>query len=167
MQFVIFFGIERLHLFNPHNDDIRSAGYMNLIADGIHNFTDGVLVAASWLVSTEAGLSTTIAIVLHEFPQELSDFGVLLKSGFDKRKALIYNFISALTAVVGAVLTLIAGSRMDMVAVYMLPIAAGCFIYLSFFSLLPLIVKDSSKKSASVQMLIIIFGVMMMYLVAE
>ncbi len=168
---VIFFIIENVHMFHKHHlpkkKSLKSLGYMNLLADGIHNFTDGILIAVSWMISYEVGLSTTIAIFIHELPQELSDYGILIKAGFSKSKALLYNLLSAASAILGAVLALLVGQSIEGFAVYLLPVAAGCFIYLSLFSLLPLIVKGNSLRKTLMQILIIVAGVVLMYLVAE
>ena len=119
------------------------------------------------MISYEVGLSTTIAIFIHELPQELSDYGILIKAGFSKSKALLYNLLSAASAILGAVLALLIGQSIEGFAVYLLPVAAGCFIYLSLFSLLPLIVKGNSLRKTLLQILIIVAGVVLMYLVAE
>ncbi|MBQ7747425.1 MAG: ZIP family metal transporter, partial [Paludibacteraceae bacterium] len=160
-----------VHMFHKHHlpkkKSLKSLGYMNLMADGIHNFTDGILIAVSWMISYEVGLSTTIAIFIHELPQELSDYGILIKAGFSKSKALLYNLLSAASAILGAVLALLVGQSIEGFAVYLLPVAAGCFIYLSLFSLLPLIVKGNSLRKTLMQILIIVAGVVLMYLVAE
>lgn len=168
---VIFFIIENVHMFHKHHlprkKSLKSVGYMNLVADGIHNFTDGILIAVSWMISYEVGLSTTIAIFIHELPQELSDYGILIKAGFKKKKALLYNLLSAASSVFGALLALTVGQRVEGFAVYLLPVAAGCFIYLSLFSLLPLIVKGNSLGKTLLQILILVSGVVLMYFVGE
>lgn len=161
--FLLFFVLEKvLHLHNK-KVEVKTYGYLSLYSDSIHNFTDGILVAAAWMASPELGLSTTLAIVFHEVPQEISDFGILLKAGFTKNKALWYNFFVACTAILGAVLTLWIGHSMESASVYILPIAAGGFIYLAASNLLPEIVRTSTKKNIWIDLLIIILGLLTMF----
>ena len=83
---------------------------MNIVGDGVHNFIDGLIIAGSYIVSIPLGIATTIAVILHEVPQEIGDFGVLLYSGLSKLKALLWNLASALVAVIGAIIGLAFGS---------------------------------------------------------
>ena len=165
--FLVFFVIEQFLHVHSHGKgeggQVKNYGYLSLYADGIHNFTDGILIAVAWMSSPEMGMATTIAIVLHEIPQEISDFGVLLKAGFTRKKALLYNFYSACTAVLGTVLTLWAGEQIDHWSVYVLPFAAGGFIYLGAASLLPEILKETNKRNYWLYMLCILLGVFVMY----
>src|SRR3989338_3847877 len=111
----IFFILEKfIHWQHCHGNvmqknHIHSFAYTNLVGDALHNFIDGAVIAATYLVSIPAGLATTIAVVLHEIPQEVGDFGVLIHGGFTKSKALVLNFLSALPPLLGAVLAIIAG----------------------------------------------------------
>ena len=103
--FSLFFLIERiLHWHHCHERecDVHTLSYMNLIGDGVHNFIDGVIIAVSFLVSIPLGIVSTLAIIAHEIPQEIGDFGVLLYGGFTKLRALLFNFLSAITAIAGA-----------------------------------------------------------------
>ena len=104
---VLFFIVEKfIHWRHCHIPTTKGhphpLAYMNLIGDGVHNFIDGLIIAASYLVSFPLGLATTIAVIMHEIPQEIGDFGVLIYAGMTRRKALFMNFLTALTAVVGA-----------------------------------------------------------------
>lgn len=165
MGFFVFFLIDTLQHFKHHKSTkIKSYGYLILYADGIHNFTDGVLIGAGWLVSPEIGLTTTLAIVAHEIPHEISNFAVLIHAGLTKGKALLYNLFSASTAILGTVLTLIFSSdRLNPSVNYILPFAAGGFIYLSASALVPELAKTDRKNKAAIQILFIAIGLVMMY----
>lgn len=165
--FLSFFLIDQsLHTHTKSKDkkdEIKSYGYLSLYTDGLHNFTDGILIGAAWLFTPELGLATTIAIVLHEIPQEISDFGILLRAGFSRKRALMYNFIAACTAILGTLLTLMLGEHIQHLSVYILPIAAGGFIYLAAVSLLPEVLKEASKKNLIFHLFVILIGVVLMY----
>ena len=96
---------------------------MNLVGDALHNFIDGIIIAASYLISIQVGIATTIAVLLHEIPQEIGDFGVLLHGGFTKAKALFVNFITALFAILGAILTLLLKNSIQNLETILVPIA--------------------------------------------
>ncbi|MDR2853937.1 MAG: ZIP family metal transporter, partial [Prevotellaceae bacterium] len=129
------------------SQNIKSYGYLSLASDAIHNFTDGILIAIAWLTSPEMGLSVTVAVLVHEIPQEIGDFGILLKAGFSKRKALIFNFYVALTAIVGTVLTLLVGQSVQSFSNYIIPLAAGGFIYIAAVNLTPEIVRSCTRRN--------------------
>ena len=122
----------------------------------------GIIVAiigASYLTSVEIGAAATIAVILHEIPQEFSDFGVLIHSGFSVKKALLINFVSALTAILGAIIALAVGARADEVVLWILPIAAGSFIYIAAADLIPELHKTKNIAHSILQLLAIIAGV--------
>ena len=137
-------------------------GYVNLVGDGIHNFIDGVLIAGSYLINFHTGLATTIAVVLHEIPQEFGDFGILLHAGFSKAKALFFNFLSAITAIVGAVLTLVIGSTFENLTIYLIAFAAGNFLYLAGSDLVPELHKETKPSKSFLQLVFMILGVIVM-----
>ena len=131
-----FFVLEKfLHWRHEHviasNDAIKPFGYMNLFAESLCNLTDGVLIGASYLVSIRLGIATTTAVLLHEIPQELGNFGILLHAGFEKSSALRWNLLSASVAIIGAVGALTLGAVIDRFAEAVIPFAAGGFIYLA------------------------------------
>lgn len=169
---ISFFVMEKfLHWHHGHDVDHidhhpKSYGYISLFADGIHNFTDGVLIAAGWMAGPEIGMATTLAVILHEIPQEISDFGILIHAGFTARKALWLNFYAALTAVLGTVITLLAGKTLESLSVYILPVAAGGFIYLAGTDLLPELKKENAWQKSLVQLGMIITGLLLMFLVS-
>jgi len=142
---------------------VRSIGTMNIIGDGFHNLLDGMIIAASYLISPVVGVSTTIAVLLHEIPQEIGDFGVLIHSGFSVKKALFYNFLTAVFAILGAVITLSIGTRSEGFLEYLVPLTAGGFIYIAGSDLIPELKKERKAKRSFFQLLALIVGILMMY----
>ncbi len=142
---------------------ISSLGPVSLITDALHNFTDGILIAVSWMLSPEAGLATTLAVLLHEIPQEISDFGILLHAGYSRKKALWLNFMAASTAIFGAMLTLAVGHAFSHVSIYILPIAAGGFLYLASCDLIPELQRERSKRRSLLQFAAIAGGLALMF----
>jgi len=146
---------------HPH-----SFAYMNLFGDAVHNLIDGLIVGGSYLVSISIGISTTLAVVFHEIPQELGDFGVLIHGGFNKRKAVWFNFLTALTAVIGAVIAFVVGTTLGGFIPLLIPFAAGNFIYIAGSDLIPELRKDEPDlKKATLQVVSITLGVAVMLLV--
>lgn len=143
---------------------IRAVGYMNLLADGAHNFIDGTIIGASYLVGLPVGIATTLAVVFHEIPHELGNFFVLLYAGFSKGRALFFNFLSAAFAVLGTVLALLIGSQTERFAACMLPLAAGGFIYIAGSDLVPELNKEAAPSKSLVQFAAIGTGVGLMLL---
>jgi zinc and cadmium transporter len=147
---------------HPH-----SFAYMNLFGDFVHNFIDGLIIAASYLASIPIGIATTLAVLFHEIPQEIGDFGVLLHGGFSKKKAILYNFITALSAVLGAGIAIVASSAIEGSGVFLLGLAAGGFIYIALTDLIPEIHKSSTcdafTSRAFAQLLVLVLGIGVMY----
>ncbi len=139
---------------------------MNIIGDAIHNLVDGMFIAASYFISIPIGLTTTVAVVLHEIPQEIGDFAILVHAGLPIRKALLYNFISALAAFVGAIASLIIGSKVANFAIVLLPIAAGGFIYIAGSDLIPELQHDTKLSASITQLIGIIVGLAIMTITA-
>jgi len=166
---IVFFFIMEKFLYWRHCHDetcqVHSFAYLNLIGDGVHNFTDGALIAASFLVSSSLGFTTSLAVVFHEIPQELGDFGVLLYGGFEKKKALIYNFLSAITAVIGALVTYFLASQVQGLAQLLVPFAAGGFIYIAATDLMPELHKKSQMKDSVIQLSTLLTGIALMFIV--
>jgi zinc and cadmium transporter len=141
---------------------------MNLVGDGVHNLLDGIIIATSYIASVPAGIATTIAVVLHEVPQEIGDFGVLVYSGFSKWKALLFNFFSALLAVIGAIIGLAIGTHSETFVSIILPFAAGGFIYIAASDLIPEMhkecgIKQKFWKNSIVHISAMILGIALMY----
>lgn len=152
------------HGICPPEDKKKPLGTLILFSDGLHNFIDGIIIAASFLISIEVGIASTIAILIHEIPQEIGDFGILIHSGFTRGQALLVNFLSASTAILGAVLTLIFSEIAGTFLTWILPFAAGIFIYIAGSDLVPELHKRKKIKSAVLELLGIIAGVAAMYL---
>lgn len=167
---VLFFIIEKyIHWHHHHfredicEDCVQPVSYMVLIGDGVHNLIDGIVIAAAYMASVPTGVATTVAVALHEIPQEIGDFAVLVHGGFSVRRALLFNFLSALTAVVGAGLVLVLrGQGVDLVQ-YLLPLAAGGFVYIAGSDLLPEIKEEKDARRSSLQMLAFVLGIGVMY----
>jgi zinc and cadmium transporter len=151
--------------FPKFNKNEAPLGYISLVTDSLHNFTDGILIAAAWMTSPEIGIATTIAVILHEVPQEISDFAVLLHAGFNRRKALWLNFMSACTAILGATLTLSLGYFTNIVSIYILPFAAGGFIYLAACDLIPELHREKSTKKNLIQLSSILVGLALIFMI--
>ncbi len=164
--FILFFLIEKvLHWRHCHKGecDVHTFRYMNLIGDSIHNFLDGLIMAASFVVSIPLGITTTIAIATHEIPQEIGDFAVLIYGGFAKKKAILLNFVVALTAVLGGFIGYFISSRIENVVVFILPFAAGGFIYIAATDLVPEIRKEQNMKKYMATLVVFICGILMMW----
>ncbi|PIV09201.1 ZIP family metal transporter [Candidatus Roizmanbacteria bacterium CG02_land_8_20_14_3_00_36_15] len=141
---------------------VHQFAYMNLFGDAIHNFLDGITIAVSFLVSIPVGLATTLAVVFHEIPQEIGDFGVLLHGGFTKRRAVWYNFLTALSAVVGTIVTLTLSYYVKNLTPFLIPFAAGNFIYIAGSDLIPELHKEVALKKGLIQLMFFIFGIAIM-----
>lgn len=163
---VSFFVLEKIiHWHHDHigsNEHHHTFAIMNMFGDGFHNFLDGLVIAASYLVNTELGVAVTLAVILHEVPQEIGDFGILLHAGYSKSKALLFNFISALAAVLGAVVALVLTNYIENIEFLVIPIAIGGFIYVAGSDLIPELHKEFSIKKAIIQTITIILGIVLM-----
>jgi zinc and cadmium transporter len=167
LGFIIFFVLERyLHWRHCHQENCRihAFTYLNLIGDGIHNFADGLVIGASFMVSINFGMITTLVIIFHEIPQEIGDFGVLVYGGMKKAKALFYNFISALTCVIGSAVGFYLSGKIENLSVMLLPLIAGGFIYIGACDLVPELHKEPSLKKSAVAMLAFICGILFILL---
>ena len=159
-----FFLLEKFLLWRhehiPHYGEcIQPIGYVNVVAEGFHNLIDGLLIGASYLVSTPIGLGTTFAVLLHEIPHEMGNFGVLRHAGFTNLRALSMNFLSASLAIVGAVAALVAGSQIKGFPVALLPFTAGGFIYIAGSDLVPELHKEREPIKSLFQLMAIGVGV--------
>ncbi len=168
---LLFLLIEKvLHWRHCHKgatcDVHKSMGYVNLIGDAVHNFIDGLVIAAAFVVDLRLGLITAVAICLHEIPQEIGDFGVLVYSGFSKKKALLFNLLSALMAVVGGIVGWIAAQYSSGIESYLLPVAAGGFIYIATCDLLPELRKNISIKSFFYDYIILLVGISLIFFIS-
>jgi len=165
--FILFFVIEKvLHWRHCHKGkcDVHTFSYMNLIGDSIHNFIDGLIISASFISSISLGFSTFVAIAAHEIPQEIGDFGVLIYGGFEKKKAIILNFVVALTVVLGGIVGYFISKSVDSAVVFLLPFAAGGFIYIAATDLIPEIKKELNMKKYMATLFVFICGILIMWL---
>jgi len=167
LGFIIFFILERyIHWRHCHKEgkcDVHVVSYLSLMGDGIHNLIDGMIIATSFQVNISFGLITTLAIILHEIPQEIGDFGVLVYGGLSKLKALFYNFLSALTAIIGVFIGYFLTTSIESFSSVLLPIAAGGFIYIAASDLVPELHKEPNLKKSTLAIITFIFGIILMY----
>lgn len=166
---IIFFILEKFirwhHCHVPaHEHQLHPVVALNLIGDGVHNFIDGLIIGATYLVSIPLGITTTLAVVLHEIPQEIGDFGVLVHGGLSIKKALIFNFLSAVTSILGAIVALMVGSHLKGFTTALVPITAGGFIYIAGSDLIPELHQGCNVKisSAFLQLIFLLLGVAIM-----
>ena len=168
LSFIFFFFVEKLlHWRHCHKGEceIHTFGYMNLFGDAVHNFIDGLVIAATFLTDIKLGIATSLAVFLHEIPQEIGDFGVLLYSGFGRKKAIISNFLVALTAVLGGLIGYFLSFSIDRFTTYLLSFTAGGFIYIAASDLMPEIRKETNLKKSLVSFAVFIVGILLMFLV--
>lgn len=164
---LLFFVIEKFVHWHHHGEDkeeehIHPVGKLILFTDGFHNLIDGAIIGASFLVSIPVGIATTLAVILHEIPQEIGDFAVLIHAGYTKRRALWLNFFSALASVLGLLVVFIFGNVVENAAIWFIPIAAGGFIYIAVADLIPELRKTKELKYSLIQLGIIMLGVLLM-----
>jgi len=162
-----FFILEKfIHIHHHHGDVTETehnhhpVAYLNLIGDGFHNLIDGLIIGAAYIVDIQLGIATTIAVLLHEIPQEIGDFSVLIYAGFSKVKALFFNFLSALMALVGAIIALTVRD-IENFATTIVAVGIGSFIYIAVADLIPEIHK--SKSQTSLQFFAMALGIAIMF----
>jgi zinc and cadmium transporter len=162
---VVFFMLEKVlhwhHSHLPSEEVMHPVATMNLIGDGLHNFIDGAIVAAAFGVSVQVGIATAIAVALHEIPQELGDFAILVHAGLAPTRALLLNFMTALTAVLGGIVTLSIESFAS-IERPLLPFTAGAFVYIASTDLIPELHKEPEPGKSAIQVAALIGGVAIM-----
>ncbi|MDD3052986.1 MAG: ZIP family metal transporter [Endomicrobiia bacterium] len=167
LGFTSFFILEK-YLFWRHCHksvcEVHSFTYMNLIGDGLHNFIDGLIIAVSFSSNLHLGIVTTIAIILHEIPQELGDFGVLIYGGMKPVKALFFNFLSAFAAVIGTVIGYYYVGIFSGFSFVLMSFAAGGFIYVGACDLIPELHRHSDRKNALMTMFVFLLGIGLMFI---
>lgn len=168
---ILFFFVVEKGLHWHHHQGIEESepaihpvGRIILFSDGVHNFIDGMIVGLAYTVSIEVGVATTIAVILHEIPQEIGDFGVLLHAGYTKARALWFNFLSGLFAVLGAATALVLGATLEPITAWLVPLTAGGFIYIALSDLIPELHKMKSARASFIQLVMILGGVAAMFL---
>src|SRR4030042_4817244 len=166
LGFVSFFFAERyirlFHFHHGHGD--KPSTFLVIFGDGIHNFIDGVTIAAAFMTSIPLGITASFAVAAHEIPQEIADMGVLLANGLSKMKALILNSLSALTAFAGALTAFFIISFINQYLYFFLAVAAGHFIYIAASDLIPEIHEDLQQKRGLETAIIFILGILAVYL---
>lgn len=146
----------------PSKQHLHPIAFTNIVGDGLHNLIDGMIIAGSYLAEPMLGIATTAAVILHEIPQEIGDFGVLLHAGLSKIKALFFNFLSALAAVIGVIISLLISANTENYLIFLLPITAGGFIYIAGSDLIPELHKEVAPSKSFMQFLFIILGILAM-----
>lgn len=173
--FLIFFLIDRLirwfhhHHYHFHvgfegKTDHKPTVPLILIGDSIHNFIDGVAIAATFMIDINLGIITTIAVAAHEIPQEIGDFGILLHRGIPKMKVLFFNILSSLTALVGALVTYFLGDFTQNLLPVFLAVTGGFFIYIAASDLIPEIHHEDHQRFAYIESLMLLIGVLAIYI---
>ncbi|MCK9361173.1 ZIP family metal transporter [Patescibacteria group bacterium] len=164
-------GGHRLHDEHKHHHAScppeKPVGWLNLAGDALHNLTDGIVIASAFIVNPALGWTTTLAVALHEVPQEIGDFGILIHSGFNRRKALLLNGLVALTVLVGILGVFIAQEYVVGITAYTLPFAAGGFIYMACTNLLSEIKEEESFKRRAVQFVFFLLGLGLLWITRE
>jgi len=166
---LFFFILEKFLHWHHHGEDktdshIHPVGKLVLFSDGIHNFLDGIIIGASFIISLPVGIATTIAVILHEIPQEIGDFAVLIHSGYTKARALWLNFLSALCALLGLSVAFILGETGETFILWILPMAAGGFIYIAVADLIPELHKTKEANKSLMQLGAVMVGILAMVL---
>ncbi|MCS4541606.1 MAG: ZIP family metal transporter [Euryarchaeota archaeon] len=165
---VSFFILERFIFWHHCHDgkcEVHTFTYLNLMGDGVHNFIDGATIAATFLTSIPLGTATTLAIIFHEIPQEIGDFGILVYGGFSKIKALSYNFLSALAAFIGAVAIYFFSPYIGDSIAFLLAFAAGGFIYIASADLMPELKKEIKFERSITQLAFLLIGIFLIWII--
>ena len=164
---ILFFIVEKFlrwyHYHQSGGDGAQPFATLLLVGDAIHNFIDGVIIAVSFLASVPLGVATTIAVVVHEIPQEVADFGVLIRGGYSRRKALWYNFLISLTTILGALLGYVFGFAATTFLPYLLAFIAGNFLYIAMSDLIPETHEEAGAIHFVIQVVLMAGGAALMY----
>lgn len=168
MGVLTFFLLERfIHWFHHHHEhnaeEKKSIVPLVVLGDTVHNFLDGVVIAATFLVSVPLGMVTALAVAAHEIPQEIGDFGILLHRGLKRKKVIFINLMSAIGALVGAVITYLIGERIETIMPILLSITAGFFLYIAASDLIPEIHNEDNKKVALIETVLLLLGVFIIW----
>ncbi len=171
---IFFFLVERfIHWFHHHEDfhehekEVKSTVPLIIISDTMHNFIDGVVIAATFMASAPLGIITTLAVFAHELPQEIGDFGLLLHKGMSRKKVILVNIVSACAAFMGALLTYAIGNVLESYIPIFLAVTAGFFIYIACSDLIPEIHYEKNKRAALIKSMLLILGVVVIWIVVS
>ena len=169
---LVFYSLERFISWHHHHHreakdephkEVHAFTYLSLIGDGVHNFLDGLIIAASFLTNIPLGVAATVAIALHEIPQEIGDFAMLIYGGFSRAKALFFNFLSALAAVAGGAAGYFYLSNLSHTTPFLLAFAAGGFIYIASADLIPELHKETGVWKSVTQFLLMVAGIVLIF----
>lgn len=167
--FIIFFILEKIlhwhHCQNQHCEEHKILGFQNLFGDALHNFIDGIIIVTAFLVDINLGIATALSVAFHEIPQEISDFGVLIYSGFSRSKAIFYNLVSAFFAVIGALFGYLLISNVEQISQWLIPITAGGFIYISASDLIPEINKERNPLKSFLSLFFFILALIFLRII--
>ncbi len=166
---VVSFILEKIiHWHHCHlpigKQHIHSYAYMNVFGDILHNFIDGLIIGAAFLAGLPVGIATTVAVILHEIPQEISDIAIMLHGGMKKTRALLINFLTALTAIAGLLIAFALNAAIENMNAILLSFAAGSFIYIAGSDLIPELHKEESPRKNGIQLLLFVCGIAAMSL---
>jgi zinc and cadmium transporter len=167
LGYLLFFILEKyLHWRHCHSAEckVHRFTYLNIVGDIVHNFGDGMVIGAVFLVNIKVGIAATLAIIFHEIPHELGNFTVLIYGGFSKFRALCFNFLSSLFAIAGTIVGYYFAGKIRGFSSVILPIAAGGFIYIASCDLVPELHKEEGGRRSAVIMVTFTFGIMLMYI---
>lgn len=160
---MLFFVLERVlmwhHSHSSHQEEVHAMVYLTVVGDALHNFLDGIAIAAAFLISIPVGIATATAVIFHEIPQEIGQFAILVHGGWSRGKALLYNFFSALTAIIGAVLVLLFAQSFAEAPAILLGLSAASFIYIAMSDLIPELHKEPSIRRFILQLLWMTAGI--------
>ena len=161
-QLVCYTGIDEGGGMSIHRgDNIKSFALLNLIGDGLHNFLDGIIIMVAFLSGTRNGVIVTLAVLFHEFPQEIGDFGILIYGGFSKKKALFFNFCSGMIALLGGLLAFVLSDKLEIFNFFFLAFSGGGFLYIASTELMPELLKQKDLKKSIIQALIFLCGLIL------
>jgi len=163
--FCLFYVLEAFLNWHHHHattHEHEPVSYLVLVSDSLHNFLDGLVIAAAFLVAVPVGITTSLAIALHEVPQEVGDFGVLVYGGFDRRQALLLNYLTQVTVIVGGVVGILLGRSVVSLPTVLLPFAAGNFIYIASSDLIPEIKHETDVRRSLLYFGVFLVGIAMM-----
>ena len=166
--FCSFFILEQFIRWHHHHTsshpEAMPFSYLILFSDSIHNFIDGLIIAASFIAGSSVGMVTVLAVILHEIPQEIGDYGALVYGGLGKTKSLFFNFLTALTAIFGGIIGFFLWERIEGSVVFLIPFAAGTFIYIACSDLIPEIKQKVSFKGSVIHFFVFLSGITLMFL---
>jgi zinc and cadmium transporter len=165
-----FFITEKFLLWHHHSHEhtaeaVRPVSWLVIVGDTLHNFLDGITIAITFLVSVPLGVVTTAAIILHEIPQEIGDFAILLEAGLQRKRVLFFNILSSLATLIGAWLTLLFADSLRAISPQLLGLAAGSFIYIAAADLIPEIHREKNKQRMVYQVVMLCLGIGLIWLV--